>query len=101
MLPGEGLNGCDLLVNYNVDIISSVDGQHVPQVNIIPNPTTGKVTIMNLNDIQEVRVYSITGELMLSRYKENTIDLSDLPSGTYLINVITERGITQGKVMKH
>ncbi len=101
ILPGEGTNGCDLLVNYNVDGIASVNGQHLTQVNIIPNPTTGKVTITNLDEIQEISVYSITGRSMSIQYRTSIMDLSDLPSGTYLLHVITERGIYQRMVMKH
>ncbi|MEZ5029865.1 MAG: zinc-dependent metalloprotease [Saprospiraceae bacterium] len=101
ILPGEGSNGCDLLVNYNVDLIAAVDDKQQNRVQMIPNPTTGKVTITKMEEIQEVKVYSITGSLMSTQYKENMVDLSDLPPGTYLLQVISDRGIFQGKVMKH
>lgn len=70
------------------------------QLIIYPNPTSDKFTITNLDDIQEIRVYTITGELMLTRYKETTINISDLIEGIYLIQVITDDGFYWGRVNK-
>ncbi len=92
--------GCDSTIVTHLELSTSADDPSLIEKSIHPNPTTGKVTVSNFDDIQEVRVYSITGELMMSRYKESTINLSDLIGGVYLIQVITDDGFYWGRVSK-
>ncbi|MBN8640308.1 MAG: T9SS type A sorting domain-containing protein [Flavobacteriales bacterium] len=78
----------------NVDFESTIN-------NVYPNPTTGIVTIQHNEAIESAKVIGLLGNVVKSFSNTNTIDLSDLNSGTYLINIITESGkTTTRKVVK-
>lgn len=73
-----------------------IDRQHEVQRNqkrslaVHPNPTTGRVTIEHNDDIHQVMVYSMTGDLVLRKKiaaesKKSTLDLSSQPKGVYLL----------------
>lgn len=79
----------------NVDFNSTVS-------NIYPNPTTGFITIHHHQPIESVKVIGLLGNIVKSYSNVNTIDLSDLNSGTYLVNIIAENGeMTTKKVVKN
>ncbi len=63
-------------------------------INIFPNPTEGvlqvNITNLGLEDKGEIRIYGVNGaELMRinSVKSNNTIDISDKPNGTYVMEV--------------
>lgn len=54
-----------------------------------PNPTSNKITIKTDLDYDAIRVYSIEGKLMLQlERQDNTLDVSVLPSGMYLFELL-------------
>ncbi len=57
-------------------------------LSLFPNPTTGKVQIEGISDA-EVLVYAITGEELMhvDVVNASSIDLSELPAGSYFVNV--------------
>ncbi len=66
-------------------------------VKIYPNPTNGLVNIKNVEGAT-IEVYSITGNLIKTVKSNNvnvSINLSDLPKGTYLVKVINDTVITK------
>ena len=71
-----------------VDVTSVIENNEIGFI-VYPNPTENNITIESVNDA-EVTVYSVNGQ-MLSRQNIsegiNTIDLSNLNSGMYFINV--------------
>jgi len=69
---------------------------------LYPNPTSGKVLIAGLKDkVSSIEVWSTTGNmLMRSSGETTTADLQDLPSGLYLIRVMTTKGLRTGYVVK-
>jgi hypothetical protein len=79
----------------NIDFESS-------NTNVYPNPTTGIVTIQHNETLESVKVIGLLGNVVKSFSNTNTIDLSDLNSGTYLINIVAENGETiTKKVVKN
>jgi len=55
---------------------------------VYPNPTNGAVYFNGLAKPAEVKIYSIQGVLLRSfNHVEISVDLSDLPSGMYLMHV--------------
>lgn len=74
--------------NATVDIAGTA-------VEIWPNPTTGPLRISLSEDIQSnlaVRLFSVSGQLMKQNIISaqagvNTLDISDLPSGVYLLQL--------------
>lgn len=63
--------------------------------NVYPNPTSGtvKLTFKSTSEDREVFVQNLTGQLMFREKVsslENSIDLSDLAKGVYLLNIKQE-----------
>jgi len=57
-------------------------------VGIYPNPTGGILYLTGLSQPAEVKIYSVQGMLLRSvQQVENSVDLSGLPPGAYLIQV--------------
>ncbi len=71
--------------------------------NLYPNPTSGVITLQNSKDITEVSILNLLGQTVLNQKPnstETTIDLSNFPSATYFIKVISEEKIKMVKVIK-
>jgi hypothetical protein len=70
---------------------------------LYPNPTKDYVTISSNNNIENVKIYSITGSLL---HEENTkgnnieLDMSVFEQGIYLIQVITENETKTYKLIR-
>ena len=63
---------------------------------IAPNPTDGMVTVSG-GMLQKVKVYNIVGQLVAEKQTEGetmTMDLSQLPSGLYFLDMIHQNGST-------
>ncbi|NQX97178.1 MAG: T9SS type A sorting domain-containing protein [Flavobacteriales bacterium] len=63
-------------------------------LNVYPNPTTGKVTFSTtdisapLNDLV-IEIYNLTGQKVTTFNNTNTIDISNLTNGVYFAKIIT------------
>ena len=63
-----------------------------------PNPTESSITVTGVNGKAKVEVYSIMGQLLLTKdidSDKETIDLSALNNGTYLVKIMSD-----GKTLK-
>ena len=75
--------------------------------NVFPNPVNDVVTITNNENIniEQVEVFDIIGKTVKiqkgNNEKENTLNLEDLSSGTYLLHIKTDQGIAIKKVVKY
>lgn len=80
----------------------SVSENIIADVNVYPNPTSGLVTIDAKNqNIEIVDVLDLTGKTVMHiETKLNTIDITSLPAGTYVLNITTEQGKLSQKVVK-
>jgi hypothetical protein len=69
---------------------------------ISPNPTTGLVTIQSNEAIESVKVIGLLGNVIKTYTNTNAIDLSDLNTGTYIVNIISSNGeVTTKKIVKN
>ncbi len=60
-----------------------------------PNPATNQIWIQGLNEITQIQIFSLTGQLVKTVVPNNTwvnLPLSDLVSSTYLITVTDQAG---------
>ena len=72
------------------------------EINIFPNPTSGLINITGLKQPAKVKVYSIQGQLVRSDYQvENSIDISELEAGVYVLSVLSEGKVVREVVVKH
>jgi len=68
---------------------------------IYPNPTSGTIYITGLTRPVDARIFSIQGKLLKSdNLIDRRIDISDLPSGAYLGNIISGDKIVKKTIVK-
>ncbi len=73
---------------------------------IYPNPTTGKACIAlpeNNNAINKIEVCNTLGAIVLetANMQGNTLDVSSLPAGVYIVRIVTDDGKQRfGKLVK-
>ncbi len=79
---------------------SSVTSIEHTDIAIYPNPTTDQVYLQNVV-AEQVDVLDNTGRLVSSQLQPgNTVNLSNLPAGVYLLRIATEEAVYSAKVMK-
>lgn len=67
-----------------------VTDQTVSEVVIYPNPAESTIVVGNLKDLVNVTIYNLLGQRILERTigpNTNTVDVSNLAMGTYLVRV--------------
>ena len=73
-------------------------------IEIYPNPTKNILNIINLSENCEYTIFNIMGSKVLSgnvSQESNSIDLSELQSGYYILNLINSNGLNKTlKVIK-
>lgn len=84
-----------------ITIQSAVNELAKDEISIYPNPSNGLVNISNVKDAT-INVYNSLGQLVHSVYSNgdvNSIDLSAFGTGSYLVNIVTEKGSLSKKVI--
>ncbi|PQJ09001.1 hypothetical protein CJD36_021590 [Flavipsychrobacter stenotrophus] len=88
----------------NTTDVSIVPAENA-HIAILPNPTSGIFTLQwpHENEDAEVAIYDITGKLILTKSISNasqiTIDLTDQPSGNYVIKITGGNQIFRDRVV--
>ena len=74
--------------------------QSANEITIHPNPTNGKISIDGIGENSSITIYSSAG--MKIKYFENhsQIDLSNLPSGFFLLHILDDNTSYVKKVLK-
>ncbi len=81
-------------------------GDEVAQLTIVPNPTDGRFRVSATGSMAGgvVQLLSQTGNVVRTVNIDSfdaTLDISDLPSGIYLLRFVTDSKILQQKVVKY
>ncbi len=69
-------------------------------VAVYPNPANDVLNIRTANRVVEVRILNLTGQV-ISSSNTSTVNVSELPTGTYLIQVTTDNGTANMKFNKN
>jgi hypothetical protein len=81
--------------------LSTTENEIVKTVSLYPNPMSGVLNLSSVFPILKVEIYDMTGRLIsLKTAPEDTINVSDLKSGNYILKIYTEKGITNTKIIK-
>ena len=74
----------------------------INQTSFYPNPVTDILHVSNVNSDAEVTVYNVVGKEVLSAHltDDNTINLSALNAGVYVVEIKNNTGGTREKVIK-
>jgi hypothetical protein len=100
-MPTEPKEGCLTIIEV-LDALKTIENDN--NINLYPNPTTGRVTITGLEEgLQKITIRTITGELLLSKViqgKNNfDLNLSHLPGAIYLVSIETLDKIINKKLL--
>lgn len=68
---------------------------------IYPNPTQGQIRISTDEKIINIMCYDLLGKLIKSKQYSSTFDVSSLPSGTYILSILTENQQITEKLIKN
>ncbi|MDR0810654.1 MAG: T9SS type A sorting domain-containing protein [Paludibacter sp.] len=75
----------------------------IPLIRVYPNPVTNGMLIIENAQMEgkSVAIYDIAGRMLISRqlFGENTIDVSSLVNGVYLLRIIKENGAETVKLI--
>jgi len=94
-----------LVVNQPLDLLS-IEEQMNESVSfeLFPNPANSILNIVDekqiINENAEINIYSLTGKLMANQKFTKTIDVSDLQTGCYIIEVSSEKNTYRKKFLK-
>lgn len=75
------------------------------QTTVYPNPTTEKIAIklMNNNKVDEYRIYATSGQQLITGKNlnsEQSIDVSKLPAGLYILQIKVDDQLITHKIIK-
>lgn len=87
-------------VVYSEDCSLGVNDNEALQAVVYPNPVQEFLTIEGIEKIENIAVYSMSGELIALEKNTNQIDFSTHPNGVYFVKIETEKGSVFQKVLK-
>ncbi len=70
-------------------------------IEVYPNPVKEQLNIQSNTELSKVELYNTQGILVQQSANTQTIDVSNLPSGIYILKLFTEKGVYSTKVVKH
>jgi hypothetical protein len=84
---------------YNLTGLSTNENKKVSKIRIYPNPVKNIIHITSGKTVKYVHIYDTSGRSVKTDTK-NKINVSQLPNGSYIINVQTEDGEWTEKFIK-
>ncbi|MDD3080255.1 MAG: T9SS type A sorting domain-containing protein [Paludibacter sp.] len=95
---GDSANLYYMSIAYNTTEVSTPE---TTEISLFPNPVSDKLQIRGDATLQKVEVYSLSGMLLKQSIGSNNIvDLSSLHSGSYLVRVNTNQGVSNQIIFK-
>ena len=113
-IEGEGdytfssttVEGCDSTMHLHVYVNQTgvVEAEIVDEISLYPNPTAGLLTIEG-EGIVRVEVMDMTGRVTMKRNfsqqeRTITVDLSNMPQGSYIVRIVTGNGSINRRLVK-
>lgn len=84
-------------------LLNSSDNMHDFAISVYPNPVDDKLNIkftQNIN-LVSISIYNAIGQLVhVNKNPTETIDVSDLKTGSYFIKIISDKGTASSKFIK-
>jgi para-nitrobenzyl esterase len=65
---------------------------------VYPNPASSNVFISS-NDLKQIEVYNMTGEMVKTEFNVNRMEISNLPNGLYVFRITTSKGKTNKTII--
>ncbi|MBP6387217.1 MAG: T9SS type A sorting domain-containing protein, partial [Pseudarcicella sp.] len=109
--PNRGITiGCPLEIispktaKYQIEQITANEKEEKLSAKVFPNPTTDKINIETDGSPFSVQIFDITGILRQSHANSsnnNQLDISQLPKGTYILNIYSKKKKASFRIIKH
>jgi hypothetical protein len=78
--------------------VSSVESE---SISVYPNPSADKISIESDDEIHSVTIYNMEGEELIKKDNEfNDLNINNLKSGVYIINIETSNAVIIDKLIK-
>ncbi len=94
-------NGCsafdEVTITYNP---TNIDDILATDISVYPNPAKNLIKISSNNDVLNITITDISGNVLLKQNQAQSLDISGLPAGIYLIKIRTNDGIFTRKIIK-
>ncbi len=105
LATGFGASTGDLVLNVSGDGLLSADDANLVSndISLYPNPALNDLTISATEFIERVSVYSLSGQLVIDKKintNEDTLDVSNLQSGMYLVQIMSNGKLETKKFIK-
>ncbi|WP_194765969.1 T9SS type A sorting domain-containing protein [Tamlana sp. I1] len=96
---GDSMNLYYMSVEYDT---LNIEDKETTQLKVYPNPVSDIVYINSVSKVEKVEIYSIQGALVLKTANTNIkeVNMSQLKTGTYLIKIYTNSGVTDKILIK-
>ncbi|MBX2828410.1 MAG: T9SS type A sorting domain-containing protein, partial [Flavobacteriaceae bacterium] len=89
------------------EVLGVNDTEELATLKLVPNPTSDSMNLLQSGTLQieSIAIYELSGRLLLEEYNmvsssEISLDVSLLPSATYLVKVETDRGVWIQQLIK-
>jgi hypothetical protein len=79
---------------------TGIHNQQAEKLTVYPNPVSSTLSVNRIQGVLEMNVLNLTGSVVKTVHNTNTMDVSDLREGLYLIKVKTSSGIYSGTFIK-
>ncbi|MEY3238189.1 MAG: hypothetical protein RI883_2290 [Bacteroidota bacterium] len=80
---------------------ASIDEIESIEFAVYPNPSNDVMTISSKEAINSMNVYTMDGKKLISQKGGNSINVSNLPQGNYLLEVATSNGTSRKMISKN
>lgn len=99
------VNGCSNTATntINVEECLGLNETEMTVISVYPNPTTGKLTLSNISGNAAYAIVSVSGQVVLNgevSQAVNTIDLTSLENGVYVLQLTQEQGLQVIRIVK-
>jgi hypothetical protein len=87
--------------DIEITFMTKVEKPEIAKFNIFPNPASGVINIVGDTRIESVKMVNIAGQTVYEsvvKTNEFRMETSGIPSGLYLLNITTEKGMLTRKV---
>lgn len=96
-----GIDNYQVIASSNTVLATEEIVAKNDRISIYPNPTTDFVNIKSSKKVKNIEVFDISGRKMSAELNGDKVDVRNLQSGSYLINVETEgRNYTEKFIKK-
>lgn len=100
----EKYNLEDVDVSLGCESLSTTDFEFNDELTLYPNPVNDRLNITSKGQTQitSIEIYNLQGQVVLSvpQFITGSVDVSQLPKGTYLVKAKTDKGVATTKIVK-